>query len=76
MSEKENMMLPDTLPQAQSQYDTWYAFKRDLESLAGRFLPVDWWLRAKPKKPLPWTNQDMQDSLTVVIKIKQEPRYN
>jgi hypothetical protein len=68
-------MLPDTLAQAQGLYNSWDSFKRDLESLGGIFLPVEWWLRAKPKTPLPWTKLDMRDSMAEVIKIRQESQY-
>jgi hypothetical protein len=68
-------MLSNTLTQAQRSYISWDSFKKDLESLGGIFLPVEWWLRARPKTPLPWTNLDMRDSIAEVIKIRQEARY-
>jgi hypothetical protein len=73
---KERAMLPKKIAQPRSSYNTWYGFKNDLESLARSFLPVEWWLRAKPKTPLPWSNLDMQDSLVEVGKIKEEPLWN
>jgi hypothetical protein len=68
-------MLPKTPAQAQESYNSWDNFKKDLESLAGIFLPVEWWLRAKPRTALPWTNLDMRDSIAEVIKIRQETLY-
>jgi hypothetical protein len=68
-------MLPKTLAQAQASYNNWSSFKTDLESLARIFLPVEWWLRAKPKTPMPWTRLDMRDSMAAVVKIRQEFQY-
>jgi hypothetical protein len=65
-------MLPETLPKSGFHYATWDAFKRDLELNSGHFLPVDWWLRVKPKKALPWDNLDMQSSLSAVAKLAKE----
>jgi hypothetical protein len=66
-------MLPETLPKIGFYYRTWDLFKKDLERTSGYFLPVDWWLRVKPKKPLPWDHVDMQNSLAAVAKINREP---
>jgi hypothetical protein len=65
-------MLLNTHAQPQALYTTWYGFKKDLESLGGSFLPVDWWLRIKPKKALPWTRLDMQDSLAGLARIANQ----
>jgi hypothetical protein len=65
-------MLSEALPKTGLYYNTWDGFKRDLERTSGHFLPVDWWLRVKPKNPLPWTNLDMQNSLAGVARITKE----
>jgi hypothetical protein len=70
--EKEDTMLRNTLAQVQGLYNSWDSFKRDLERSSGHFLPVDWWLRVKPKKPLPWTHLDMQDSMVGLSRITNE----
>ena len=69
-------MLPKKITRSQSSYDTWDGFKRDLDSLAGTFLPVSWWLKARPKTPLPWSYFDMQVSLKEVFRIKQDSAWN
>lgn len=65
-------MLPETLPKNGFYYAAWDTYKRDLERTSGHFLPVDWWLRVKPKKPLPWTHLDMQESLLAVARLTKE----
>jgi hypothetical protein len=52
-------------------YKTWYDFKRKLESELGRGLPVDLWLRTKPRKPLPWDETDLRVTLSEVARIQQ-----
>ncbi len=65
-------MVSETPAKTGFYYTTWDAFKRDLEFSSGRFLPVDWWLRVKPKRPLPWTHSDMQACLAAVAKLTRE----
>jgi hypothetical protein len=50
----------------QVYYNSWFDFKRDIESRLGRGLPVSLWMRAKPNKPLPWRQADLQATLSEV----------
>jgi hypothetical protein len=52
-------------------YKTWYEFKRDLELKLGCGLPVEIWLRTKPKKALPWNNFDFRTSLAAIMLIRE-----
>lgn len=63
--------MPDMTLNIYREYTTWYDFKRDLESKLGRFLPVNLWLCTKPKKPLPWNNNDLQVTLSEVLRIQK-----
>ena len=47
-------------------YDTWYGFKKDLESLCGHPVLNSLWLRVKPKEALPWGKSQI---LTTLLKI-------
>jgi hypothetical protein len=57
-----------------SRYQDWYTFKNDLETKLGQGLPVKVWLRAKPRKSLPWFESDMQVTLVEVAKILKNER--
>jgi hypothetical protein len=69
------MAIPDQVVTTHKDYKTWDVFKRDLETKIGRWLTVDLWLRAKPKKALPWNDIDMQTSLSEVLRILKEDGY-
>jgi len=47
-------------------YDTWYGFKKDLESLYGFPILNSLWLRVKPREALPWGKSQI---LTTLLKI-------
>ena len=47
-------------------YDTWYGFKKDLESLCGYPIINSLWLRVKPREALPWGKSQI---LTTLLKI-------
>jgi hypothetical protein len=51
-----------------TRYDTWYAFKKDLESNLWCHLENGLWLKIKPKKALPWHGADMDVALKRVLK--------
>jgi hypothetical protein len=57
-------------------YKTWYEFKRDLEVKLGCGLPVEIWLRTKPKKALPWDLFDFRTSLAAIILIRDGLKNN
>ncbi len=61
--------MPDTV-YVHIEYKTWYDFKRAVESKLGRGLPVDLWLRTKPKKPLPWDYGDLRATLSAIVTIQ------
>jgi hypothetical protein len=61
----------DTMLNPNIEYETWDRFKMDMESQLGQGLPVDLWLRTKPKKPLPWDYNDFQTALSEVKRIQQ-----
>jgi len=42
-----------------------------MESKLGQGMPVDLWLRTKPKKPLPWNYNDFQTTFSEAIRINQ-----
>ena len=46
-----------------SRYETWYEFKRDLQSKAGRAILNEEWLQKRPREPLPWDDSAMQRTL-------------
>jgi hypothetical protein len=50
------------------KYDTWYAFKKDLESYLWCHIDNVLWLKIKPKKALPWFESDMQTALSRVLR--------
>ena len=56
----------------QVYYNSWFDFKRDVESRLGRGLPVSLWMRAKPNKPLPWRQADLQATLSEVRILQQD----
>ena len=60
--------VQDAVINASAQYFTWYAFKKDVELNLGHYLSNNLWLQAKPKKPLPWSNSDIKDTIMYVKK--------
>ncbi len=60
------------------EYETWYAFKKDLQSNCGHPIPNDLWLRIKPPSALPWDKADMRRVLLKLRKDKsaQAPNHN
>ncbi len=59
------MMKTDT---QQRQYDTWYAFKRELEQILWCHVDNALWFRIKPQKALPWYGADMQVALSRILR--------
>ncbi|MDD5701811.1 MAG: hypothetical protein PHU23_07140 [Dehalococcoidales bacterium] len=45
------------------QYETWYEFKKELETILWCYLANDIWLQIKPQKPLPWNESDLKSSI-------------
>jgi len=44
-------------------YETWYAFKGELQKRSGVVLLNDLWLQIKPRAPLPWHEYHMNEAL-------------
>jgi hypothetical protein len=65
--------MPD-VPNINMEYKTWYDFKRAIESKLGRGLPVDLWLRTKPKKALPWDDVDLRTTLSAILIVQESLR--
>jgi hypothetical protein len=61
--------MPKNITGKQIEYDTWYAFKRDLERYLWCHIDNHLWLKIKPKKALPWFGSDMQTALTRVLRF-------
>ncbi len=61
--------MPPAISKRRIEYNTWYAFKKDLELILWCHLANDVWLRVKPRKPLPWHEPDMLASLSEFMKI-------
>jgi hypothetical protein len=51
------------------RYETWDVFKRAVESKLGHYVDNNLWLQAKPRKPLPWTESDLEQSIKYVEKV-------
>lgn len=56
------------IPQYPTAYETWFAFKRDLESKLCCRLNNVTWLKIQPKKPLPWSGFDMRVALSRILR--------
>lgn len=59
-------VLPDTLP----GYERWDIFKKEAELKLGHYVDTNLWLQAKPKKPLPWSNSDLQKTVLYIKKSR------
>jgi hypothetical protein len=56
-------------PLNRAQYDTWFAFKKDLELMLWCHIDNSLWLKIKPKKALPWHESDMKATLSRMLDI-------
>ncbi len=56
-----------------TRYDTWNAFKRDLELNLWCHVANDIWLQVKPKRALPWNASDM---VTAIDAIFEKPEIH
>ena len=71
MDSKSGGMTGATLLQIHNpvqQYETWYEFKKDLESFCGHPIFNRIWLQIKPQTALPWDKLNMRLSL---LKLKK-----
>lgn len=56
------------VPSHGQKYDTWYDFKRDLETLCGHPVLNTLWLRIKPRTALPWNKSNLRSTLSKLNK--------
>jgi hypothetical protein len=61
---KRNREISTLLSLPGQKYDTWYDFKKDLESLCGYPVLNTLWLRIKPQIALPWDKANIQSVLS------------
>ena len=59
-----------TIINARPLYYSWGIFKRDLELNLGHFVPYSLWLQFKPKKPLPWSNLDLKETISHLTNLE------
>jgi hypothetical protein len=45
-------------------YETWYAFKKELQRRSGLTVLNQLWFQTKPRAPLPWYEHHMKTALT------------
>jgi hypothetical protein len=60
-------IILNTLP----QYETRDIFKKAVELKIGHYINTNLWLQAKPKKPLPWSGSDLEESILFLKKAEQ-----
>jgi hypothetical protein len=60
--------MQNTISQLSKKYYHPEDFKKDLESKIGHYVDINIWLQARPKKPLPWTSSNLEESLLYVKK--------
>ena len=60
--------MENTILNTHQQYYAWDIFKRDLELNLGHYVPISLWLQMKPKKPLPWSDVDLQSTILHIKK--------
>lgn len=64
---KSDRMMSSTLFNVHAhghKYDTWYDFKRDLESICGYPVLNKLWLQIKPQTALPWHKSNLRSALS------------
>ncbi len=54
----------------ESSYLTWYAFKKDLESLCEHPILNNLWLQIKPQTALPWNSSNMRAAYVTKESLK------
>ena len=64
MDNKQNSM-----DQISKKYYRSDDFKKDLEVKIGHYVDINLWLQARPKKPLPWTDFNLEESFLYVRKV-------
>jgi hypothetical protein len=55
-----------TIHKQRRQYDTWYAFKKDMELYLWCHIENVLWLKIKPRKALPWNQTDMGTAIAAI----------
>ena len=54
-----------------TQYMTWYEFKKDLEKQLGCSLSNWRWMDVKPKAPLPWDDSQLNAALQALSSFRR-----
>jgi hypothetical protein len=67
-------MMQNTILNILPQYETRDMFKKAVELKLGHYLNTNLWLQARPKKSLPWSGSDLEESISYVKKAEQEYR--
>ncbi len=60
--------MQEMILNTREQYFTWDIFKKDLELNLGHYVPISLWIQMKPKKPLPWSDSDLKDTMLGIQK--------
>jgi hypothetical protein len=59
-------------------YYTWYDFKKELQRRSGIVVLNSSWFEIKPRSPLPWYQQQMEEALSYLsnrtVKLRKCPR--
>jgi hypothetical protein len=61
----------NAIDKPQNKYYNRDDFKRDLELKIGHYVDINLWLQARPKRPFPWANSDLEESFLYVKKAEQ-----
>ena len=69
-STKERVAQPHIIVNPGVNYMTWYDYKKDLESLCGRPVLNDLWLKIKPQTALPWSSAHLFSSYLSIESLK------
>jgi hypothetical protein len=56
----------NAIDKPQNKYYNRDDFIRDLELKIGYYVDINLWLQARPKRPFPWTNSDLEESFLYV----------
>ena len=61
----------DTIARPPNKYFNKDDFKTALETKIGHYIDINLWLQARPRKPFPWTNIDLEESFIYIRKAEQ-----
>ena len=64
--------MPEVAVKTLPLYQRWDIFKKEMEIELGHYVVNNLWLQAKPKKPLPWSESDLEKSIQYVKNINRD----